>query len=44
VIPYDERLPEAGRAGAAPLDFAPDGRAIAAIAALAERMVADGRA
>src|SRR5919198_2820610 len=24
VIPYDERLPEAERAGAAPLDFAPD--------------------
>jgi CO dehydrogenase maturation factor len=44
VIPYDERLPEAERAGAAPLDFAPDAPAIAAIAALGRRVVGDGRA
>src|SRR6266511_1263177 len=31
VIPYDERLPEAERARAAPLDYAPDGPAVAAI-------------
>ena len=38
VIPYDELLPEAERAGAAPLDFAPDSRAIAAIGELAPRL------
>lgn len=44
VIPYDERLPEAERAGAAPIDFAPDAPAIAAIHTLAEEVVGDGRA
>src|SRR5919205_451598 len=31
VIPYDEHMPEAERAQAAPLDFAPDAPAVAAI-------------
>lgn len=44
VIPYDERLPEAERAGAAPLDFAPDAPAIAAIAELARTTVDGGAA
>src|SRR5215211_2031589 len=44
VIPYDEQLPDAERAGAAPLDFAPQAVAVAAIAELAPRLVADGRA
>jgi CO dehydrogenase maturation factor len=35
VVPYDEALPEAERARRAPLDFAPDSPAVAAIAALA---------
>ena len=38
VIPYDERLPEAERARAAPLDYAPDGPAVAAIEELAETL------
>ena len=38
VIPFDEKLPAAERAGAAPLDFAPDSRAIAAIGELAPRL------
>src|SRR5215210_6217920 len=38
VIPYDERLPEAERARAAPLDYAPDGAAVAAIRKLAESL------
>jgi CO dehydrogenase maturation factor len=40
VIPYDERLPEAERAGAAPLDFAPESDAVAAIERLAPELVA----
>jgi CO dehydrogenase maturation factor len=40
VIPYDERLPEAERAGAAPLDFAPESDAVAAIERLAPKLVA----
>ena len=44
VVPYDERLPDAERAGRAPLDFAPDAPAIAAIDVLARDWVADGRA
>src|SRR5215211_3652473 len=44
VIPYDERLPDAERAGAAPLDFAPDAPAVAAIGALAREVMGDGRA
>ena len=44
VIPFDERLPEAERAQAAPLDYAPDAPAVSAIAELAERLVTNGRA
>jgi CO dehydrogenase maturation factor len=44
VVPFDERLPEAERAGAAPLDFAPESQAVAAIGELADRWVANGRA
>ena len=49
VVPFDERLPEAERAGRAPLDFDPHSPAMTAIAELAERLVAangggDGRA
>jgi hypothetical protein len=36
VIPYDEQLPAAERASAAPLDFAPDSPAVRAIDALAQ--------
>src|SRR5919204_6527121 len=36
-IPYDEALPESERAKRAPLDHAPDGPAVVAIAKLAER-------
>lgn len=44
VVPYDERLPEAERARQAPLDFAPESPAVAAIGELARRLVGDGRA
>jgi CO dehydrogenase maturation factor len=44
VIPYDENLPDAERAEAAPLDFAPDAPAVMAIAELAESVVGNGRA
>ena len=44
VVPYDESMPGAERAQAAPLDFAPDAPAVAAIAEIAERVVANGRA
>jgi|SRR5439155_10246457 len=40
VIPFDERLPDAERAGVAPLDFAPDTPAVRAIEELAARVVA----
>lgn len=42
VIPFDERMPAAERAGAAPLDFAADSPAVQAIAALAEREASRG--
>jgi CO dehydrogenase maturation factor len=42
VIPYDEEMPGAERAGAAPLDFAPGANAIAAIGALADNLVGNG--
>jgi CO dehydrogenase maturation factor len=42
VIPYDEQMPGAERAGAAPLDFAPGANAIAAIGALADNLVGNG--
>ncbi len=45
VVPFDERLPEAERARQAPLDFAPDSRAVRSIEELAERLVkGNGRA
>ena len=44
VVPFDERMPEAERAEAAPLDFAPEAEAVAAIAKLAEDVVGNGRA
>ena len=43
VVPFDERMPEAERAEAAPLDFAPDAPAIAAIDEFARGSVANGR-
>lgn len=39
VVPYDDNMPQAERAGAAPLDFAPYAPAVAAIGELAERLV-----
>lgn len=42
VVPYDDRLPEAERRQVAPLDFAPDAPAVAAIAELGEGIAADG--
>lgn len=43
VVPYDELLPEAERAGKAPLDHAPDSRAVAAIHDVALKVL-NGRA
>ena len=40
VVPYDECFPEAERAQAAPLDYAPDGPAVAAIQQLAKSLTA----
>ena len=42
VVPFDESMPGAERAGAAPLDFAPDTDAVAAIGVLAQKWVVDG--
>lgn len=44
VVPYDELLPQAERARQAPLDFAPDSPAVAAIGALAREVTARGGA
>ena len=44
VVPFDEHMPAAERAGAAPLDHAPDTPAVAAIGELARRFVGNGRA
>ncbi len=44
VIPFDEEMPEAERAGIAPLDHAPEAAAVTAIGELAHRVVGDGRA
>ncbi len=44
VVPYDATLPEAERAGIAPLDYAPGAPAVCAIGELARRMAGDGRA
>jgi CO dehydrogenase maturation factor len=42
VIPYDDSMPAAERARSAPLDFAPDTPAVAAIAELAARLGTNG--
>jgi CO dehydrogenase maturation factor len=42
VVPYDDTMPQAERAGVAPLDFAPRAPAVAAIGELAERLVTNG--
>lgn len=42
VIPFDENMPGAERAEAAPLDFAPDTPAVAAIGAFARASVSNG--
>jgi len=42
MVPFDERMPGAERAGAAPLDFAPDADAVRAIGALAREWVLHG--
>lgn len=42
-IPYDEKLLEAERAEAAPLDFDPDASAVRAIASIAPTLSLDGR-
>ena len=44
VVPFDDRMPEAERAQAAPLDFAPDAPAVAAIAGIADDFVVNGGA
>ena len=44
VVPFDEHLPDAERAQQAPLDFAPDSPAVAAIGRIAEEVTANGRA
>ncbi len=44
VVPFDDRLPEAERAGTAPLDFDPDSPAVKAIGDLARKLVGNGRA
>ena len=42
VVPFDDGLPGAERAGAAPLDFAPDAPAIRAIGELGQRWAGNG--
>jgi CO dehydrogenase maturation factor len=42
VVPFDERMPEAERAQASPLDFAPEAPAVGAIRELAHSFVSDG--
>lgn len=44
VVPFDDSLLDAERAGAAPLDFAPDSAAVSAIAQLAQEIAGNGRA
>jgi CO dehydrogenase maturation factor len=44
VVPFDEAMQVAERERVAPLDFAPDAPAVAAIARLAEEIAANGRA
>jgi CO dehydrogenase maturation factor len=42
VVPFDEHLPDAERDRSAPLDFAPDAPAVAAIGKLGERFLSNG--
>jgi CO dehydrogenase maturation factor len=44
VIPFDDQMPGAERAGIAPLDHAPESPAVMAIGRLAQEMVGNGRA
>src|SRR5215212_9081626 len=44
VIPFDDQMSDAEKAGVAPLDFAPDTSAVKAIEELAHEMVGNGRA
>ncbi len=44
VVPFDEQLPAAERAGAAPLDFAPRSEAVRAIGHLGQELAGNGRA
>ena len=44
VIPFDPALAGAEREGVAPLDFAPDGPSVGAIAKLAEKLAGGARA
>jgi CO dehydrogenase maturation factor len=44
LIPFDDNLPEAERAGVAPLDHSPDAPAVLAIGELAQRLDGNGRA
>ncbi len=39
VVPYDPSMPDAERASAAPLDYAPDAPAVRAIGEIAERLI-----
>ena len=41
IIPFDEAMPGAERAGTSPLDFAPDGPAVSAIQKVARGLVGD---
>jgi CO dehydrogenase maturation factor len=43
VVPFDERFPEAERAGSAPIDFDPQAPAVTAIDDLAQRLLAAER-
>ncbi len=44
IVPFDESFPGSERAQQAPLDFAPDTPAVAAIAEVGRELVQDGRA
>jgi CO dehydrogenase maturation factor len=43
-VPFDDGLPESERAQQAPLDFVPDGPAVAAISSIGRQFARDGRA
>jgi CO dehydrogenase maturation factor len=44
VVPYDDALPDAERAEEAPLDYAPEAKAITAIGEIADELLANGAA